>query len=254
MHPIIFQTKFFILHTYWIFFLIGILFATYLFIKLSLKNRLKLQFISENSWKFIFSALILGRLVAVIENFNIYFYEFNGNTLINLLKIWDRGISIWGVILGLVLYLYFLCRKNEQEFWRWMDVLVPSLISFMAITHIGAFFEGINYGNETSLPWGVNFENYAIKYAVPIHPTQFYAFLYSAGLAYFLTHTSKTFEKPGLGALLGTTLYSFFYFLEQFVRGDDVWVIAGIRLPQIIALIILLISSVMLYKHYKVNK
>ena len=256
MNPIIFQTDIFILHTFWIFFVLALVLGTYVFIKLSLKHRLKLQFISENSWKFIFWGLIGGRLLAIIANFNIYFYEFSSNTIFNLLAIWDRGFSIWGVVIAVIIYLYYLCKNSDQDFWHWLDVLIPAFIIGLAISHLGSFFEGSNYGHETSLPWGVNFENYAVKYAVPIHPTQIYAFLYSVGISSALIHFGNTQRmkeesKRGLIGLAGITAYALFRFLEEFLRGDDVWMVLGIRVSQIVAFAILTISSIILYKRYK---
>lgn len=256
MNPIIFQTELFILHTFWVFFVFALIGATYTFIKLSIKHRLKLQFISEHSWQFILWGLVGGRIITIITNPHVYLYEFSTNTLINLFAIWDRGLSIWGVAAAIVIYLYYICRKSDQDFWHWLDVLVPSFIIGLAIGHLGAFFEGTNYGHETSLPWGVNFENYAIKYAVPIHPTQIYAFLYSVALSFTLIHFGnvqrmKDKSDPGLIGLSGITIYAFLRFLEEFLRGDDVWLIFGIRTSQIFAFVIFIIAAIFLYKRHK---
>lgn len=228
--------------------------ATYIFIRLAITNRLKLQTVSDKSWRIIFSALIGARVVALINNFNIYFQDFTVESFYRLFAIWDRGLSIWGAIIGLLLYFYFRISKEENNFMKWLDVLTPSMIIGLTITHIGAFFDGINYGHETSLPWGVNFENPAIKYAVPIHPTQIYAFLYSITITAILIHLQRTHKfssKPGVLGLIGISSYSFLFFLEEFFRGDDVWMIGTVRINQISAAIIFLISAIFLYKRAK---
>jgi len=255
MHPIIFETKFFILHTLWIFLALAIMVGTLTTIKLSIKNGLKLQFLSNNSFKLILLSIAGARLVAILANYSTYFYEFSTNTLLNLFTIWDKGLSLWGGIIAFFLSLYFICKKSEQNFWKWLDVLVPSLILAIAIAHIGAFFDGINYGNPSQLPWAVNFESPSIKYAVPIHPSQIYAFLYSSIITTSLIFLSqaekvKNLKKEGFIGLTGVSLYAFFRFIEGFTRGDDTWLIFGARMPQIIALIIFISSGIFLYLRY----
>lgn len=250
MNPIIFQTGIFTLYTLWIFIAIAMLVTTYNISRLSIKKGLKLQFLSENSLMIFLSGLAGARLLGVLTNIHIYFDQFNVQTFLNLFAIWDKGLSIWGAMIGSLAYLYHICKtKEEQDFFKWMDVIVPSVILGLAITHIGAFFAGSNYGHETSLPWGVNFENPAIKYAVPIHPTQIYAFIYAAAIytASQLIHV----EKNGVIGLGTISAYSLFRFLEEFVRGDDAWIILGIRLPQVFAFIAFVGSAVFLYKYYK---
>jgi len=219
-------------------------------IHLSVKNNLKIRFLSENSWGIILVALVGARIIALITNFNIYFYELSFNNFFKLFAIWDKGLSIWGGIIAILLYLYHICKKEEQDFFKWLDVIVPSIILGLAMGHLGAFFDGINYGNETSLPWSVNFENPAVKYAVPIHPTQIYAFLYSISI-FIASTTIHRFKTNGTIGLAAITTYSLFRFLEEFVRGDDVWLIFNFRISQIIALIITISGATLLYKRLK---
>jgi len=250
MQPIIFQTQFFTLYSLWLFFAIGIVVTTYYLIHLSIKNRMKIQFLSENSWSIILVALLGARIVSVLTNFNIYFYKISFDSFFNLFAIWDKGLSIWGAIIAGLLYLHYLCQKEDQDFYKWLDVIIPSIILGLAIGHLGNFFDGAAYGRETSLPWGVNFENPSIKYAVPIHPTQIYAFIYSLTLFIVSTHISKP-AKDGIIGLGAITVYAFFRFLEEFVRGDDIWMLGNIRISQIAALIITIISATLLYKRFK---
>ncbi|MEK7672974.1 MAG: prolipoprotein diacylglyceryl transferase family protein [Patescibacteria group bacterium] len=252
MHPIIFQTNFFILHTLWLFFVIGVIAGTYAMIKLSIKNGLKIQFISENFLKFFLFGIIAARLSFIILNYEIYFSELSIDSLFRLFYVWDKGLYFWPGLIASFISFYDACKKNDQNFYKWLDILVPSIIIGLGITHIGAFFDGINYGIETSLPWGVNFESPSIKYAVPIHPTQIYAFLYSTIIATTLIlmgHNEKIKSKaPGFIGFLGIIGYSSFRFLEEFIRGDDTILIVGVRLDQVITLLVLISATWFFYK------
>lgn len=255
MHPVIFQSSFFTLHTIWLFFAISLVVFFYLLIKTATHNRLKIQFLSEHFFAIFLWSIAGARIVSVITNYQNYFYEISASTILSTLYFWDKGLSLWGALLGFSIYFYRLCLKNDQSFFKWLDSLVLPLIVAIGIWDLGAFFDGINYGNETSLPWGVNFDSPSIKYAVPIHPTQIYAFLYSGlliGIIKLLEHNPKTkkLEKNGFIGLSGVALFSFLFFLENFVRGDDAWMILGIRLPQIIALIVFISTGIFMYLRY----
>lgn len=253
MNPILFQTKYFTLHTFWLFFGIAIIVSTYTIIKLSKKNNLKIQFLSENALKLILISIIGARLVAVITNYQTYFYEFSSKALLSTLYIWDKGLSAWGGIIAFLIALNLICKKNDQDFWKWLDTLIPALIFGFAVSSIGAFFDGIQYGKETGLPWGVNFESPSIKYTVPIHPTQIYAALYS-GIIGIALIKQDLLKKEGSTALAGIIAYSFFRFLEEFLRGDDTWLILGIRLPQIITFFAIISSGIILYLRYTLKE
>lgn len=255
MYPVIFQTEYFTLNTIWLFIAIGIIVCVYSIIKFSVKNGLKLQFLSENSWKVFLYTLIGARVVNILLNFTTYFYEFSLKNLLQIFYIWDKGLNLWGGLLAFMLSFYWICKDKDQDFFKWLDVITPAVIILLSITHIGEFFEGIAYGKPTSLPWGVNFENFQVKYTVPIHPTQIYAFLYTSGIAFLLIVLNKSkkvaeLSKAGFIGLFGILIYNFFRFLEEFVRGDDVFEIFGIRSTAIISLLAIIITGTILYLRY----
>lgn len=255
MYPEFIQTKYFTINTLWIFFAAALVVATYVFIKLTVKNGLKIQFIAEHSWGIILWSLVGARILSLILNYKTYFYEFSFEALIKVFYFWDKGLSLTGALIAFVIFLHYICKKNEQDFWKWTDVLVPSVLIGLSIGYIGTFFEGINYGKPTSLPWGVNFESSKIKYTIPIHPTQIYAFLYTLAIAVALILTSKTekivnLPKAGFIGLIGIATFSFVNFLEHFLRGDDTLLLFGIRVPQIIMLVLAISTGIFLYFHY----
>ncbi|MCC7469790.1 MAG: prolipoprotein diacylglyceryl transferase [Bacteroidetes bacterium] len=260
MFPVLFESKYFIIHTYWLFLSLAFIVFIYSVITLSHKEGLKIQFLSDNALKFFFWSFIGARIVGIIENYYIYFSEFSIHSLARIFFIWDKGLNIWGAILGFLIIFFITCRKEEQDFWKWLDILVPSFLIAMAIRSLGAFFDGINYGNETDLPWGVNFEKPAIKYTVPIHPTQIYSFLYCSTLAGIYLQLSKKMgtlrEKnlSGLFALIFSFAFFILAFLEQFLRGDDVLMLAYLRVPQIIMGFMVIFTGVIIYLRYNKGK
>jgi phosphatidylglycerol:prolipoprotein diacylglycerol transferase len=263
MNPILFETHYFIINTFWIFFLAAIIISVIVFVKTAMHNGLKLQFLSDHTGILILWTIIGARIFGLIENYDIYFYQITKETFLSIFYIWDKGINLWGGILGFFICLYFLCKKQDQDFWKWTDSIIPALILGVGIGSIGGFFEGINYGRETSMPWGVNFESPAIKYTVPIHPTQIYSFLYCTILSISLILLPKigkikNISFSGLMGIGGIILYGLLKFLEEFFRGDDVWMLFDIRISQIFALIFTILAGIFLYirynKHTKNNQ
>ena len=255
MFPELISTKLITVNTLWVFVAIAIIVTTIAIINFAKANGLKIQFISDRSIWIILSGLALGRIFGVIENYYVYFYELSFESLIKTLFIWDQTISATGFIIGALAYLYYACRKNEQDFFKWLDALAPAILIGLAIGHLGEFFAGINYGKESGLPWSVNFESPAIKYTVPIHPSQIYAFLYTSAVGIAAIWASKhkkiiELEKSGFIGIGIILIYSFLQFLEHFTRGDDTITLLGIRVPQMLFLLTTILTGVFLYLRY----
>lgn len=252
MFPIIFQSQHFTIHSLWVFITIAVIVSMYTFIKLGIKNGLKLQFMTDSVVKILVFAIIGARIFAIISNWTLFFYEYSAKTFLQIFMIWDKGLSLWGAILAGTITLYYLCKKNDQNFFKWMDSLTPAFLVGLSITCLGLFLDGAWYGHETSLPWGVNFESPDIKYTVPIHPTQTYIMLYSAAIAIaaILLRDHKFFDKNGKLTVVVIGVFSFVHFLQEFARGDDVSLVFGIRVPQIVSIAVLIFSLIFYFLYY----
>lgn len=253
MFPVILELGPVIIYSLWL--LVGIAFiaGVSIFSYLAKSKRLNLNFIYKYTFQIFIFGLISARLFFVIRHHSIYLPDFSLNTIINLISIWDKGLSLIGALIGIIASIIIYSIKEKEQTLKWLDTLTISSIAGLAIGHLGAFFDGINYGNPTNLPWGITFDNPSIKYAVDIHPTQIYAFIYSAiiaGILFFLYTKRKL--KAGKIMLIGLISYFVLGFLEGFVRGDDVYIIFGIREEQWFALLILIITGGFII--YRYNK
>ena len=67
---------------------------------------------------------ILGaRLYYVIFNWNYY-----GNNLLDIVKIWEGGLAIHGGILFGLIFIIFYTKKYKVNTWRMLDIVVVGLI------------------------------------------------------------------------------------------------------------------------------
>jgi phosphatidylglycerol:prolipoprotein diacylglycerol transferase len=255
MYPVILSIGSITIFSLWIFISIGFFAALLIMNKLIQKSRLQLKFISNHSLAIFFAGLIVSRFFYIIKFYDIYFYEFSGESLVRVLYIWDKGLSPWGGIIGIGLGLLYFAWKEKENIPKWFDVFSVSLLGAMIFTNIGAFLDGINYGRETSLPWGVTIES--SMYAVPIHPTQLYAATYCLLLTglLFSIFNQKITKEPGTISIIALGGYSFFKVLEEFLRGDESTKFFEIREMQIYAFIGLLVAiSIFLFKKLKKSK
>jgi len=251
MFPVLIQVGPVVIYSLWLFAGIGFLFGVFVFSFIAQQKRLNMNFIYEHSITFFICGLISSRLLFVLKNLSYYFTDYSVQSFASTLFIWDKGLSLLGGIIGITISVIYFSKKENEQMEKWLDILTISTIFALAIGHIGTFLDGSAYGNPTSLPWGIIFDNPSIKYAVPIHPTQLYAFFYSTILAISLTVYYRR-KKPTAGktTLLGIGIYFLLVFLEGFLRGDDTFIYAGLREEQWFSILIFIIIGGYLFKMY----
>lgn len=248
MYPVVTSFGPITIYSLWICIAIGFFTALILLNQLIKNDRQKISFIADHSLALFFGGLILSRITYVLLNLNVFLNsEDGGNHLLQIFYIWDKRLSLWGGIIGIGLTLFYFCRKKNEDFFQWLDILVICTISGLVAGNIGNFFDGRDYGFETNLPWGVIIES--SRFAVPIHPVQIYAAIYCAILTVALFNLSK--QKISLHggniAFTGMAAYSFLRFLEEFLHGDESNIILGLREAQIYCIIAFAVSAGLFY-------
>lgn len=252
MLPILLDIGPFTIHSLWLMLAVGLVAGAWVLVKLRQKSRLNINFLTNNGLILIVGALIASRLAFVLTHPVIFFGDISLHTPLNLIGIWDKGLSGWGAVVGFLLTFVWLAKREDEPIKRWLDVMVIALMTTMIFVHFGAFLDGINYGRETVMPWGITFESGTVKYVVPIHPTQLYAMLYTGILTFITYDIYKKWKvkRDGLVTEIGVTSYLALRFLEEFFRGDETWELLGIRVRLIILLLLTAASGVWLYKEY----
>lgn len=101
--------------------------------------------IMEMVFYLILWAIIGARAYYVMFNFDSY-----KNSLLDILKIWEGGLAIYGAIIGGTLYLLYYCIKKGLNFFRMLDIFSLSLLLGQAIGRWGNFFNSEAYGGKTT--------------------------------------------------------------------------------------------------------
>lgn len=257
MLPFLYDSAFLTVQTLWVFVMLAILVGAYLVVQGLKRSRLNFTLFIEHSGFLLFSAVLLARVTYFLLHLDIYTPALDVRTIANFFSIWDQGFSFWGGLVGFTLALLYRLHKSEENTWKWLDALVVPVMVGMIIGTLGAFLGGYSYGNPTSLPWGVSYELYNVKYTVPVHPVQLYVFLYFLLVLWAkrkLKSKTDFFQREGNSTLFYGTLVSLGLFVLEFFRGDDTLLIWKVRLPMIGFFLLFLCCGWLLSKRFKSHK
>ena len=224
-------------------------------------NLSKKFFISSNEIKekfddyitFVILGIIVGGRLGYVVFYNLNYYL---NNLIDILKIWQGGMSFHGGLLGVIIATMWFAKKNNQNLFSYLDIV--SIVSPIGIFfgRISNFINSELYGTETSLPWGVQFVQIDNLFR---HPSQLYEAIFE-GLILFLIlffFRNKGFLNfPGLLSGIFLVFYSLFRFIIEFFRVPDQqlgYLILNLSMGQIISLIFLIAGIFLIINKYEIK-
>jgi phosphatidylglycerol:prolipoprotein diacylglycerol transferase len=91
---------------------------------------------------FFMDLLLIGVPSAIIGA-RIYYVAFKWdaykNDLLEIFKIWNGGIAIYGALIGAIIAGYIYIRRKGYDFWRIADICAPSLIAGQMIGRWGNY-------------------------------------------------------------------------------------------------------------------
>ena len=142
---------------------------------------------------------------------------------IQILKLWEGGMSFHGGLVGVSLGIFYLAWKNKLSWLRIHDFVACCAPFGLFFGRLANFVNGELWGAPTSLPWGVVFPS--APDSMPRHPTQLYEAALEGVLMFVLLWYLfwKTESRYEPGKLLGAGLlgYGVCRFLVEFVREPD---------------------------------
>jgi len=203
---------------------------------------------------FVILGIIIGGRLGYVILYNPNYYLDN---LIDIFKIWEGGMSFHGGLIGVVLASFYFAKKNNQNFFIYLDVI--SIVAPIGIFfgRIANFINSELYGTETNLPWAVQFIKIDNLYR---HPTQLYEALFE-GLILFLIliylRNKGLMKITGLMSGIFLICYSIFRFMIEFLRVPDEqigYLIFNLTMGQIISCIFFLIGIYLTIVRYENKK
>ncbi|MDE3037257.1 MAG: prolipoprotein diacylglyceryl transferase [Pseudomonadota bacterium] len=117
---------------------------------------------------------------------------------LEILRVWEGGMSFHGGLIGVTLAFWLFCRKYHIRFLSLIDVLACAVPIGLFFGRIANFINGELFGRPSDAPWAMVFPRGG---PLPRHPSE----LYEAGmeglilfcLMLFLLKCTRAREKPG---------------------------------------------------------
>jgi phosphatidylglycerol:prolipoprotein diacylglycerol transferase len=160
-----------------------------------------------------------------------------------IFAVWHGGLAIHGALLFGALTVWWFVRRRKLPFASTLDLLAPGVALGQAIGRFGNYVNQELFGRPTQLPWGLPVDELhrppGYESFNTFHPTFLYESLGDVTLALGLTFwLVKGKPKPGTVILTYLAFSSFLRAATELLRIDRVPVIADVRLPLIVSLLL----------------
>ena len=236
------------IHWYGVMYLLAFITAWWLIPILAQRKNLELtkDQISNLLFAGILGTLIGGRLGYVV----FYGAEYFGDHPLEILAVWNGGMSSHGGFIGVVVALWIVIKRMHltSHIWQLADIVVVPIALGLALGRVGNFINFELYGPVSDLPWAI---------AVPgveglRHPTPLYAVLKNLLIAGICS--AHFFRSNHAGTTFGLflILYGILRFMIEEVRietasGFDIGLMELTR-GQMLTIPILIIGIIILIK------
>lgn len=248
LDPVVFRVGWFALRWYSLGYIAGIILGWWYLSKLLKQPGAPMA--QRHADDFVFYAT-LGIILGGRLGYVVFYKPDMLRTPIEILQLWEGGMSFHGGLIGLVVAVLYFAWANKLPLMRVLDYVGCATPFGEFFVRIANFVNGELWGRETTLPWGVVFPGGG---EVARHPSQ----LYEAGLEgiglfillWWLFWKTDARYYPGRLAGAGLTFYALVRFGLERVRAPDAglehlsW---GLTMGQTLSLPVLLFGLWLLF-------
>ncbi len=191
------------------------------------------------------SSIVCARIYYVVFNWEEY------DNFLDVFKIWNGGIAIYGAVIGACLSTYIYCRCKKINFLKVFDVGAFGLLIGQIFGRWGNFVNAEAFGSPTLLLWGMQISE--ISENIAFHPTFLYESLWNLCVLVLLISRRKKRSFDGEMFLSYIILYGLGRFWIEGLRTDSLY-LGNIRISQLVAIGCVIIGSVIYIVLKKKNK
>ena len=222
LNPVLFDFGILIIRWYSIAYILGILIGWWLGKKIIL-YKFNINDLNFNIKEFdnlitylIISILVGGRIGYILfYNFSHYF-----SNPVDIIKIWEGGMSFHGALIGIICGTYFFAKKKKVQTLLLLDVVACVSPIGIFFGRIANFINGELVGKTTDVYWAVIFPNID---NFPRHPSQLYEAILEGLVLFLLMNLILINKNYKLGNCSSMFLifYGFFRIISEFFREPD---------------------------------
>jgi phosphatidylglycerol:prolipoprotein diacylglycerol transferase len=160
--------------------------------------------------------VILGGRLGYVLFYKLDYYAAHP---LEILYIWQGGMSFHGGFLGVLIAMVLFARKKHMRWLGVMDFIAPLVPPGLAAGRLGNFINAELWGRATDGPWAMIFPNVD---NVPRHPSQLYELALEGVALFFVLWWFSRRPRP-IGAVSALFLigYGFARFAVEFTREPD---------------------------------
>ena len=228
-------------------YIFGIILAWVYCKRFLIKDERELKLFDDLISFLIIGVIVGGRLGYVIFYNPIYYLK----NPIEILMLWNGGMSFHGGTLGVIFATYLFSKKNKNNSFIFLDLIAMSAPIGIFLGRIANFINSELYGRQTDFLLSVKFEKVDDLHR---HPSQIYeAFFEGIVLFIFMNFFFRKYlyKSPGVISSLFLIFYSIFRFLIEYTREPDShlgFVFLNLTQGQIISILFFIIGLILFYK------
>ena len=167
----------------------------------------------------IISIIAGGRIGYVI----FYNFEYYISNPLEIIKVWEGGMSFHGALIGIIIGTYLFSKKRGVPTFFMLDIIACVAPIGIFFGRIANFINAELIGKVTNVSWSVIFP---LVDTLPRHPSQLYEAMLE-GIILFLILTILIFKKNykiGTSSCLFLIFYGIFRVISEIFREPDIQV------------------------------
>ena len=235
----------FTVHWYGVIIAVGFLLAVGYSLKRSKQFGLRQDDIIDMLLLAVPLAVVCARLYYVIFTPQEYF---GAGKWLNIVKIWEGGLAIYGGLIGAVLAVVIVCRHKKISVRAMLDIGGIGMMIGQAVGRWGNFMNREAFGAQTDVPWKMGLTT--AQGTIYVHPTFLYESLWNV-IGFVLIHfLSRKRKYDGQVFVMYIGWYGLGRYFIEGLRTDSLYILnTDIRVSQLLALLMFFAALVILVKN-----
>jgi phosphatidylglycerol:prolipoprotein diacylglycerol transferase len=218
MQPILFSIFGLDIKAYGFFIALGFLIGINLAAHFAKKENENPEIVYDISIYMLLAGIIGARLLEVLVNYEDYISH-----PLEIFAIWRGGLTFYGGLIAALIVSVIYVKKKKIDYFRYADIVAPSLALGYMFGRIGCFFAGCCYGkpalHDHFCVTFTNPQSFAPQ-GVCLYPTQLYEILSAFIILIVLLVMRKYKSFKGQLFALFFILYAPTRFMVEFIRDD----------------------------------
>ncbi len=250
LSPILFDLGFFSVRWYSLAYIVGIMFGWWYGKNIIIQKfypidtEIKKKF--DDLITYLIFAIIIGGRAGYVIFYNLEFYFDNP---IDILKIWEGGMSFHGALIGIIVVTYIFSVKKNIKIFFLLDVIACVAPVGIFFGRVANFINGELVGKVSSVSWSVIFP---LIDMYPRHPSQIYEAILEGLILFIILNVvmNKKNYLIGTCSYLFLVLYGIFRIFSEIFREPDPqigYIFNFISLGMILSFFMILIGFIIYY-------